>query len=143
MFTPSSDVPVFPPIEYPSTFAFFPVPSETTDPIILNTSFAVFSEITLSPFFTSIFVTLRFPFSSFSVLLIICLTTLGFTYVPPFAIVDNIVAICIGVTSNLWPKDIVPSSTGPTFSSFRKIEPASPGKSTPVVVKNPNLFKYS
>ena len=57
VFTPSSEVPVFPPMLYPSTCAFLPVPSSTTDCIILNTFLAVSFDITLSCFSTGISVT--------------------------------------------------------------------------------------
>ena len=73
--------------------------------------------------------------------LIVSVTNLGFTYFPLFAIVATIVAIWIGVTSNLWPKEIVASSTGPTLSSFKKILFASPYKSISVFLKNPNFSK--
>jgi len=49
--------------------------------------------------------------------------------------------MCIGVISNLWPNDIVASSTGPTFSSFKNILPASPGISIPVFASSPNFSK--
>ena len=135
VFTPSSDVPVFPPIEYPATCAFFPVPSATTVFIILNTFVAVSFDITLPFSCTSIFVT------SFVLLFIICFTILGFINVPPFAIDDTAVIICNGVISNLCPNDIVASSTGPTFSSFKNIPEASPGKSTPVIFNSPNFSR--
>ena len=127
VFTPSSDVPVFPPILYPATFAFFPVPSDTTDSIILRTFSEVSFDITVPLFSTGISVI------SFVLLFIICLTTLGLTLVPPFATADTAVTNCIGVISNLCPKLIVASSTGPTLSSFKKILFASPGKSIPVI----------
>ena len=137
VLTPSSEVPVFPPILYSSTFAFLPVPSDTTLSIILNTFSEVSLEITVSPFCTGISVT------SFVSLSMICFTTLGFILVPPFAILDTAVANCIGVISNLWPKLIVANSTGPAFSLAKNILPASPGKSIPVVCNNLNFSKYS
>ena len=135
MFTPSSDVPVFPPILYPATFAFFPVPSDTTDSIMLNTFFDVSFDIVCFFIFTSIL------FVSPVLLSIICFTILGFTKFPPFAILDTAVTSCIGVISNLWPKLIVASSTGPAFSSFKNMLFASPGKSIPVFSNNPNFSK--
>lgn len=57
---------------------------------------------------------------------IIAVTNLGLTNFPPFAMADTAVTSCIGVISNLWPKDNVASSTGPTFSSAKNILPASP-----------------
>lgn len=57
---------------------------------------------------------------------ITAVTNLGVTKFPPFAILDTAVANCIGVISNLCPKDNVASSTGPTFSSAKNILPASP-----------------
>ena len=137
VFTPSSDVPVFPPILYPFTWAFLPVPSATTLSIMLSIFLDVSSDITLSFFTTSTSVTSPVSLS------IICFTTLGFIYVPPLAIVETIVIICIGVTSNLWPNAIVPSSTGPTFFSAKNIPVASPGKSIPVLLKNPYFLRYS
>ena len=135
VLTPSSDVPVLPPTKYPCTCAFLPVPSSTTDCIILNTLFAVSFDITLSPFFTS---TSCFSPVSES---IISLTTLGSIYSPPLAILETAVTICNGVTSNLCPKLIVANSTGPTLSLSKNIPLASPGKSIPVFLKNPNFSK--
>ena len=103
---------------------------------MLSTFFAVSSDITCSPCFTSI------SCLSPVLLSIVAFTNLGVNFFPLFAIVDNIVSICIGVTSNLWPNDIVASSTGPTFSFFKNILPASPGKSIPVLESNPNFSKY-
>ena len=137
VFTPSSDVPVFPPILYPATFAFLPVPSDTTLSIILSTSFEVFSDITLSVFSTGIS---RISLVS---LFITCFTTLGFTFIPPFEIDDIAVANWIGVISNLCPKLIVASSTGPTLFSAKNILVASPGKSIPVGFNKLNFLKYS
>ena len=71
----------------------------------------------------------------------ILLTICGFTKMPSLAREDTAVINCSGVISNLWPNDIVASSTGPTFSSFRKILPASPGKSIPVFDNSPNFSK--
>ena len=122
---------------YPLTCAFFPVPTSTTVFIILNTLFAVSLDITFSSF--SIGISILSPVLLFT----FALTILGFTCVPPFAIVATPVIIWIGVISNLWPNAIVASSTGPTFSSFKNILLASPGKSIPVFFKNPNFLKYS
>ena len=95
VLTPSSEVPVFPPTLYPFTWALFPVPKATTDSIIFNISSACSFEITLSPVFTGT------SFTSPVLLFIICFTTLGLTFTPPFAIVLTAVASCIGVISNL------------------------------------------
>jgi len=78
VFTPSSDVPVFPPMLYPLTCAFFPVPTSTTVFIILNTLFAVSLDITFSSF--SIGISILSPVLLFT----FALTILGFTCVPPF-----------------------------------------------------------
>ena len=71
----------------------------------ITTSFSVFSPVSSS---------------------ITALTSLGVTNFPPFAILETAVIRPIGVISNLWPKDKVASSTGPTFSSAKNILPASP-----------------
>lgn len=104
---------------------------------MLNTSFAVFSSITLS--------TSTGGNSSTSPVLesMVFFTTRGFILTPLLAMADTAVTICSGVTSNLCPKLIVASSTGPTFFSFRKIPFASPGRLIFVLSKNPNFLKYS
>lgn len=70
--------------------------------------------------------------TSFVWLFTICFTKRGFILVPPFAIADTAEISWIGVISNLCPKLIVASSTGPTLFSAKKILPASPGISIPV-----------
>ena len=72
---------------------------------------------------------------------IIFFTNLNFILLPPFAIVDTIEIICIGVTSNLWPNEIVANSTGPTLDLSKNIPFASPGKSIPVLFRKPNFSK--
>ena len=85
VFTPSSEVPVFPPILYPSTFAFLPVPSDTTDSIILRTFSDISFDIT-SPLFST-------GSSVFSPVLdsIVAVIILGVIKSPPFAIVETAV----------------------------------------------------
>ena len=118
----SSDVPVLPPTVYPSTFAPFPVPSETTEPIISLTLLAVSSDIVFV--FITGSISLLSPVSES----ITAVTNLGVTRFPPFAMLATAVTSCIGVISNLCPKEIVASSTGPTFSSLKNMLFASPQK---------------
>ena len=85
VFTPSSDVPVFPPIVYPLTFAFLPVPSLTTD-LIMSLILLAFSSFIVSDF-TTVSISVFSPVSES----IISFTNLGFTNFPPFAILDTAV----------------------------------------------------
>ncbi len=86
VLTPSSEVPVFPPILNPSTFAFFPVPSATTDSIILSTFSEVSFEIT-SPLFSIGSSVLSPVFES-----IVAVTILGLIKFPPLLIAETAVA---------------------------------------------------
>ena len=55
-------------------------------------------------------------------------------------IAETAVINCNGEISNLCPNEVVASSTGPTLSRLNKIPLASPFKSTPVFLPNPNLW---
>lgn len=63
----------------------------------------------------------------------------GLYKVPPLIAADTAVICWIGVTDTPWPKAVVASSTGPTLSKSKSIPDASPFKSTPVFLPNPNL----
>ena len=73
---------------------------------------------------------------------VILFTILGCINLPSLAIADTAVIIWRGVIVNLWPNDIVASSTGPTESLSWKIPVASPAVAIPVFVNNPNDLKY-
>ena len=109
-----SDVPVFPAIEYPLTWAYLPVPSSTTDSSILIIFSEVSFDTTCLTFVGSTVVTA--PVS----VLVIDLTILGCINTPSFATAATAVIIWSGVILNLCPKDIVASSTSPTFFKSQK-----------------------
>ena len=58
---------------------------------------------------------------------------------PPLIAADTAVICCIGVTDTPWPNAVVASSTSPTLSSLNIIPVASPFKSIPVFLPNPNF----
>ena len=130
-FGSASDVPVFPPIVYPSTLAYVPPPFSTTSFIMSFICVDVSFEMTCLSTFVSVFCVS--PVS----LLIIFFTTCGVTITPSFAIALAAFTSCIGVIVNLCPNDIVASSTAPTFSSLQNVLVPSLGKSIPVLSKNP------
>ena len=70
------------------------------------------------------------------------LINIGVISFPSFAIDETAVIKPIGVTWNLWPKDIVASSVSLTFWIVWKIPLASPGKSIPVFSVRPNASMY-
>ena len=69
-------------------------------------------------------------------------TIRGCINTPSFAIEDTAVIIWSGVIVNLWPNEIVASSTGPTESLSWKIPVASPDVAIPVFVNSPKDLKY-
>ena len=131
-----SEVPVFPPIAYPLTAPDWPPPSVTTDCIISRTLDAVSEDMTCLTSSTSILVIA--PVSGFSIFV----TILGFTNLPLFAMAQAAVIICNGVMVNLWPKDIVANSVGPTLSRVWNWLDDSPAVAIPVLSKKPNALKY-
>ena len=124
-------VPVFAPTEKPFTEALCPVPSETTLPSAIRIKSEVSFETTRS----------FFPYEKCFIRLPSALTALtpkcGVMEYPPFIMEPARLTSLIGESWKDWPKDIVASSTAPTFFSLCIMVDASPGTSIPVRFINP------
>ena len=130
------DVAVFPPIEYPSIYAFVPPPSETTPSRICFIISLVCDDIASSSVEYANSLTTE-PSDE-----LVYKPKCGVTSFPPLTIAATALNICTGVIWNDCPNDIVASSTAPTFSFLWIIVPASPERSIPVFARSPSLPMY-
>ena len=85
------DVAVFPPMENPSIFAFFPLPSETT----LSKRYRIVSDVSFVQI--SFFVSYRSVSTSFPPSPVIFTPKCGVIRCPPLIIEETVVTSCIGV----------------------------------------------
>ena len=131
-------VPVFPPMEKPATWAFFAVPSVTTDSIRLHMVWEVSAEMVLRSTVGSCFSTV-FPLASNT-----SETIKGSIRSPPLTTEEIARTSCKGVSLKVCPKEpevreAVPHFSVFTINSLEKNTPLlSPDRSMPVFSVTPN-----